>query len=846
MLKLKLKNFRRFLETETILFQSGLTIVSGPNGAGKSTMVESLIYALYGPKRGQMRDIRSDNATEETGVECELVIDGQLVKICRFNDRAELWINNTLQVQGIPSSLEMANRQLGRLLGGLTRDQFEATYVALQGDTAGLVEEKTKRDRDKRREIIESVLQLEVLKKAVELQEGQRSGTLHAVKAQGNLITSELGLDAAARELLRQFENARKLETRSQYAQRFQAVIEDVVTSKQTEVDAAAESVRKAEDEITRLEDERDECQQLVDAAEREVASHEELQSQYQDLALQIATLAGQIGQAERYVDNLKNQINEAEKCENAAKEHEQLLIKIGEQNQRLSRLPLIKVRYEALTQAQTALNNLNDELKSLTQVDEHLQQVQGKETEAKSAWEGLQNDPTTADFRALQRQQEKVEVEKEQVEAALETLQHRPDEARCPTCDQKFVEHTPKQRIEHLSHWLNHTLPALHSELKGQEDNLKRRQQKWQRDRDAAYDLWQQEFKKISPAQDQVRRRNDLRGQLEDLKRTLGKVQQEWDELSETTPYDPQEEVRLQDQLRALEDEAADLKQQAEHYAQLSQLRGQLADKEDELKRLHSTKGEFVDKQSNIGYDPEAHRGAKESLSNAQNKLNKEVLPQLNQAGIHLTSCEANARQAGDKLGQAKKYQKQFAEAVFEFQREDRLYSLLGDFQTDFFAANTNKVAQRARQLLLHAITDQSILGIQFDGDNLYYLDASQVRRSISRLSGGEKALVGLCLRIALAEQAQAITNTGKVRLLILDEVLSSLDDERREAVQRIFEDVQQRGIFEHIIMITHLDAVKHNWRGIQLQVEKVDTKTSKIVFPEQTSSALDIEMGV
>jgi DNA repair exonuclease SbcCD ATPase subunit len=100
-----------------------------------------------------------------------------------------------------------------------------------------------------------------------------------------------------------------------------------------------------------------------------------------------------------------------------------------------------------------------------------------------------------------------------------------------------------------------------------------------------------------------------------------------------------------------------------------------------------------------------------------------------------------------------------------------------------------------------------------------------------VARLSGGEKALVGLCLRIALAEQAQALTRTGKVRFLVLDEVLSSLDDERREAVQRIFEDVLRRGIFEHIIMITHLDTVKHGWRGATLEVHKVDSKTSKVI---------------
>ena len=50
MLKLKARNFRRFQETDPVIFQPGLTIVSGPNGAGKSTLVEALIYALFGAK----------------------------------------------------------------------------------------------------------------------------------------------------------------------------------------------------------------------------------------------------------------------------------------------------------------------------------------------------------------------------------------------------------------------------------------------------------------------------------------------------------------------------------------------------------------------------------------------------------------------------------------------------------------------------------------------------------------------------------------------------------------------------------------------------------------------------
>src|SRR2546430_6989755 len=134
-LKLKLQNFRRFVETDVISFPPGLTVISGSNGAGKSTLVESFTYALFGQKRGRgamalALNPRSDNAPGDIHVECELFIDGQPVKIVRSSNSAALWVNNALQVQSISSSLSMANRQISALLGGITREQFESTYVA--------------------------------------------------------------------------------------------------------------------------------------------------------------------------------------------------------------------------------------------------------------------------------------------------------------------------------------------------------------------------------------------------------------------------------------------------------------------------------------------------------------------------------------------------------------------------------------------------------------------------------------------------------------------------------------------------------------------------------------------
>src|SRR5690348_8660191 len=99
MLKLTMENFRRFVATTPIVFQSGLTILSGSNGAGKSTTIEALLYALFGPRYGQERDVRSDAALGNPTVSCELEIDGRSVRVERSGNRVELTVDGVTLVK---------------------------------------------------------------------------------------------------------------------------------------------------------------------------------------------------------------------------------------------------------------------------------------------------------------------------------------------------------------------------------------------------------------------------------------------------------------------------------------------------------------------------------------------------------------------------------------------------------------------------------------------------------------------------------------------------------------------------------------------------------------------------
>jgi exonuclease SbcC len=831
MLKLKAHNFRRFQETDPVMFPPGLTIVSGPNGAGKSTLVEALIYALFGAKSGQARDIQPDSSTGETGVECEVIIDGQTVRVCRFNDRAELWINNVLQVQGISTSLRVANAQLRRLLGGLTHEQFESTYVALQGDTAGLVEDKTKRDRGERRALIESLLQLEVLKKAVENQERLRDRTLDEAKDKGKSCIDELGLDSQANTRLSQFANARSPERRAEHAQRFLANVQSAVTDREAEVTQAAEAVKQAQDKVKHWEEARNAYVSQISAKKAIFDHYEALHTRYIEWTNKISVCNGQIQSVKTDMQQLDQRITEAKQHAEAAEEHARLITSIQQCQSRLARLELVKLHHETLVQRQDDQHKIERELQAYTTVDQQLHEAEELATKAEAAWHGCQANPITEAMQEWLQRKAAVDLQEKHIKEALRSLKDVTQDLACPTCGHSFTAQNRKERIQHLHFELTKTLPNLRTELATAKDILNRRQAEWEQAKQAASKAMQARQKDRECVLLLVAKRDNLRQRHAEVKSKLCKAQVAWSQLGEVQSYNPAEATQLNGQVGILEDRAKQTQEAANRYARLPQWHEQFVHKQDRLRELQQELTELIQEQAAVGYDSAAHQRTRDEHVAAMHEANN-VERQLTDANKELSARQSATERVSKMLERSTQLRDRFADAVKAFQREDRLFTFLSEFQEHFFTANVGRVVERATQLLRHAVTDQSILGLRFDHDNhLIYLDASHHPRSVARLSGGEKALVGLCLRLALAEQAQAITRTGKVRFLVLDEVLSSLDDERREAVQRIFEDVLHRGVFEHIIMITHLDAVKHGWRGATLEVHKIDSKTSKVI---------------
>jgi DNA repair exonuclease SbcCD ATPase subunit len=726
----------------------------------------------------------------------------------------------------------------------LTRDQFENSYIALQGDTAGLVESKAK----ERRVLIEKILQLEVLARAVDIQTLRCETAKNQVSAQGTVICdNELPFLKEARLCIENFQNARVIHSCVLHVQSFQIYVEQAITDRQKKQQNAESSVAAMQDGISSLEQQQGNHLSIMEEANKAYQRQEEQQKRHNEVQEIIAGIDGQLAQVNQDLQKFQDARQKAEQCADASVEYARTLEETGRIEKRRGHIPLVKKCYEDFVQEQKKLAALDRKLTGLADVDEELRKAKRQEDQCKQNKEEFARvDPTAAAHELWQKQNNKLENETEQNRQAVEQLTNRTDEARCPTCNQHYTEHTPEQRIQHLTTWLSETQPSLYQELQQQKRYLDEQKKLWEQTKFQTENEYIQLQKNVVAIEKKIVTRDEWNRQFNDLNTDFLAKQQAWIALAEDIP-DPQEDTKLISKREELDKLLKVLKEKADAYALIPFYQQSQREKIQEQKELEAKQKDLLAQQRDLGYHPESYQKAKDFMEQLRRK-EKEISDQLHQAGLNLQSTKGELEKAQKAVETLQGDHNRFCTYVQEYYKQEHLREHLEDFKKHFFEANTGEVMRRTTRLLMHAVTDQSILGVRFDKDELQYLDASNIAYPVSRLSGGEKALVGLCLRIALAEQAQAIVRTGRVKFLVLDEVLSSLDDERCDAVQRILADVQKRGIFEHIIMITHLDSVKQGWRASGLVVQKVDGKTSTIISvpPGEVPMDLAEELGV
>lgn len=127
----------------------------------------------------------------------------------------------------------------------------------------------------------------------------------------------------------------------------------------------------------------------------------------------------------------------------------------------------------------------------------------------------------------------------------------------------------------------------------------------------------------------------------------------------------------------------------------------------------------------------------------------------------------------------------------------------VLGKFRSHMILSSIPQVTDYASDLVMK-ITDGRFTSIHIDGKFAINVERDDgIVENVSQLSGGEMSLVAICLRLAIS----VMLSNGSPSLLILDEILTAMDEDRASEILTAMQKLSNGG---QIIIVAHNEIIK------------------------------------
>jgi DNA repair exonuclease SbcCD ATPase subunit len=450
--------------------------------------------------------------------------------------------------------------------------------------------------------------------------------------------------------------------------------------------------------------------------------------------------------------------------------------------------------------EADEQVRSLGEELAALPEVDaeEALGDLQAADESLRDA------------ERAATRAESAVEGVRAQLEAAKETLSRAGEldpSAPCPTCGQKlgggfasYVEHCRTEVAR----------------LKGEETSAANAVKlavaargRVEREHAAAREAGER-------ARSVVQSREAIEGRLEKARARLEELSQAFDG-----------KVPDLDELEAAADRATELSHRlAELKAErkrLSEAESDLAGAEGELKACLSRIEELEREAAGLGFDPEDHERLKKERDEAA-RLLESARQAEREATAVLTRADTRVKEMQAEIRKVKEIAGKVGELREDARHLAKVSGLLDGFR-DHLVARIGPELSREAEALFRDLTNHEYEDLKIDEDTLSIniADAGSWF-GMERFSGSEGDLANLALRAAISTHLSRMSGAD-VGMMVLDEVLASLDVERKDLFVQTMGKLAER--FNQLFVITHAEQVKDQFPA-QIEVRKVGRRRS------------------
>jgi DNA repair exonuclease SbcCD ATPase subunit len=213
-----------------------------------------------------------------------------------------------------------------------------------------------------------------------------------------------------------------------------------------------------------------------------------------------------------------------------------------------------------------------------------------------------------------------------------------------------------------------------------------------------------------------------------------------------------------------------------------------------------------LAEEAEGLSFDEAEHASLRQALADAGSALAdaREVEREVSDAS---KDAEARVAELTGELRQAKETAARVDELRSQARYVERVGMLLDGFR-DHLVARIGPELSREAEALFRELTnheyddlrvDEETLTIQIADGNEYF--------PIDRFSGSETDLANLALRVAISTQLSRMSGAD-VGMMVLDEVLASLDEERKDLMVQTLGRLSAR--FHQLFVITHAERVK------------------------------------
>lgn len=762
LLKLEGENFKQFKKLGPIYFpDKGIIGITGLNGSGKTTIFHAIEMALFGQVSGvRMSEIRNkDVGNNRWIVSLTFVFNGIQYRV----ERHETTANSVLYANGdlIQTGQTAVSDHIENNVLRMDHQSFLNAFYAKQDELDKLSE---LRDGE-RKNLLSKLLNIDDIDKALQASRKDKNK-----------------LDIQIKEMKRHIKDAK--------------VLVDSKEAKEKKRKDIKKILQKNKEEIKEVEIKREKLKKVNEILSKEKEIYNRLVNQIKNtkeriknqskLSNRLAKDVDELGKVQKKLKGMptilsaipekQKFVNEQEEIHNSDAERKRIENRIKHQKDKVTALEK-DLKGEDLNRLQEGLDSITKAVEDLTKTIQDLNiEIYGYSTES-----------------------ERIKADGKLIRKQINEMKELDKKSDCPTCEQelstdhiRLVIQKYKAELKVLSDKYRSNENKLKSSKKllsqqqNQLKNLKKRKNKGQIYIEKVTKI----YNKISSE------KNVLKGFQEDL--------ETWKNNNKNTHLKMITKTELEEkkkELKKLQEKEAFYNANKNRVESLPDLYRELDAVNKEINVLNKEMKIAEENKKELNFNPKALKENEKEIENVTKNI--ELLKEYRtEKTIELARVEQELKRISSDIKENSKQTIELEERTEKFTNLLYLDSVFQSFKIEKLAEISPAISNSMSNLLSF-LTDGKYDAVELDKDYNVFVYRHGVRQPQRMFSGGEKKLISFAQRLAISQIITQQRQTSVFEFLALDEIVGSLDENRRFVVLDSLNRLND--MFKQIFMITH-----------------------------------------